>query len=640
MPSHEHIAPIFRAALETLREAGRPLRPDTVREEIGKRVEIAPEHRKPDAHGQPGWWAQLSLRTGEAAALGWMVKRNGWSITEVGARALEDFPGDELHRELTRQFRARRLPAPSPAQPDPHRQTVLDALAVLKPGTWTTHGDLAELAGTTPQATAGFVASSPTDESTHRILQADGRVPPGFRQPGPGVVDDPLEVLRREGLRFDPSGRADPSQRLTAGDFRAMLGGPVSSPMEGAAPTGEPEDSPAAFEQFQQNLGYARQLVDGGRNLERLKVGAFDVTDLYRAAWTQAVAALDHWVTREIVERGVALARQPEIARPPKFTNLSIPVELFEKIHHHNEPLGDAFRNHLERFFGFMTFQNPEKIKEGFAHVSTVNLWPAVAKILTDQDPGRPMTADEIRTQLREIARRRNSIAHTADHDPERSGRKNPITAQEAEQTIDSLESMAIAILLALGDPLPAADYDSAPAEAGALGAVPASAAADRADLFRGTHKSRWDEDGFLHAVETYCPAATASTLLTVYRHAESHPAFRGYYFGQAAHPSVTAWFSFGYEEAAVWSIYTGVSRSVLSVNFEWMSNRGVSRERLGRLADALGVFPGWAHTREQLSSAGFARRPSLTPPALARPDASEIITKALNGLLAPDGDG
>jgi TPP-dependent 2-oxoacid decarboxylase len=51
-----------------------------------------------------------------------------------------------------------------------------------------------------------------------------------------------------------------------------------------------------------------------------------------------------------------------------------------------------------------------------------------------------------------------------------------------------------------------------------------------------------------------------AKTLLAVYRHAESHPAFRGYYFGEAAHPSVTAWFNIGSDEAATWSIYTGVN--------------------------------------------------------------------------------
>ncbi|MET8143448.1 hypothetical protein ABZU32_24360 [Sphaerisporangium sp. NPDC005288] len=393
------------------------------------------------------------------------------------------------------------------------------------------------------------------------------------------------------------------------------------------------DDIPPAFEQFQLNLGYARQLVHGGQNLERLRVGAFDVGDLYRAAWTQAVAALDHWITREIIDRAVALALQPGVARPPKFSKLPIPIELFEKVHHHEEPLDKAFRAHLEQFFAFMTFQNPDKIKEGFAHVSTVNLWLKVAEILTDQDVAEPVTSDGVRSKLREIAWRRNNIAHTADHDPDQPGQKAAISARDAEETISWLESVAIAIQLALGDPLPSTDYDAAPPEVGTLGAIPAIMNEQRTALIRG--QSKWDEDSLLHALEQHCPEDVANTLLAVYRHAERHPSFRGYYFGEAGYPSVTAWFSLGTDEAAVWSIYTGVRKSVLSINFEWMHNRGASQDRLARLVDALSVFPEWAQVREQLIAANYAKRPSLTPAALAQPNASGIVTAALNDLLA-----
>ncbi|MEU4830131.1 hypothetical protein [Streptosporangium sp. NPDC023615] len=510
----EHIAPILRAALEVLREADRPLRPDEVREAVTERVSVTPEHQAPDAHGQPRWWAQLGFRTGEAASLGWMSKRNGWSITPAGVQALESFPGVELYRELGRQYRARRMPV--------------------------------------------------------------------------------------QGRAYAGSG---------------------------------PDHAPPAFEQFQRNLEYARQLVHGGRSLERLKVGAFDVSDLYRAAWTQAVAALDHWVTREIIDRAVALALQPGVARPPRFSRLSIPVELFERVHHHDEPLGEAFRAHVEQVFAHMTFQNPEKIKEGFGHVSTVNLWVRVAEILTGQDPAMPITADGVRGTLREIAWRRNNIAHTADHDPDRPGQKAAIGASEAEETISWLESIAVAIQQALGDPLPVTDYDAAPVDAGSLGAAPPMTGEQRTPPSRGW--DRWDEDSLLHAIERYCLKDVAGTLLAVYRHAERHPSFRGYHFGEAEYLSVTTRFDLGTDEAAVWSIYTGVSNSVLSINFEWMRNRGASPERLARLADALSVLPGWAQVPGQLLAANYARRPSLAPAALARPGAPEIVTAALDDLLA-----
>ncbi|MFF3443899.1 MGMT family protein [Streptosporangium sp. NPDC002721] len=631
----EHIAPILRTTLEILQEAGRPLQPDEVRKAVAERVSIAPEHEGLNAHGQTRWWAQLGLRTGEAASLGWMSKRNGWAITPAGIQALENFPGVELYRELGRQYRARRVPAQGRRYADPRWNLVLKALEQLEPGRWTTYGDLADLVGMSAQSVGGFMAEAPEGYNAHRVLQAGGRVSPQFRWLDPMRADEPRAVLEHEGLTFDQAGRANPARRVTADDFRKVLtkAGLAPGVTGDVAPAPEPDDVPPAFEQFQQNLGYARQLVHGGRNLERLRVGAFDVSDLYRAAWTQSVAALDHWVTREIVDRAVALALQPRVARPPKFSKLSIPVELFERVHHHDEPLGEAFRAHLEQAFAYMTFQNPDKIKEGFSHVSTVNLWVKVAEILTSQDSVAPITSDGVRSKLREIAWRRNNIAHTADHDPDRPGQKVAISASEAEETISWLESIAIAIHLALGDPLPAADYDAAPVDAGALGAVPPMNSEQRATLSRG--RSKWDEDSLLQALEQYCPEDVANTLLAVYRHAERHPSFRGYYFGEAEYPSVTAWFSLGTDEAAVWSIYTGVSKSVLSINFEWMHNRGTYQERLARLADALSTLPGWARIPEQLLTANYARRPSLTPAALAQPGTSEVVTAALNDLLA-----
>lgn len=439
-----------------------------------------------------------------------------------------------------------------------------------------------------------------------------------------------VRCSEKEGLTFDQAGRADPRRRVSADRFRTILAkdGVVLPPAGGPQPPPPPDPTPAAFEQFQQNLEYARQLVDGGRSLERLGVGSFDVTDLYRAAWTQAVAALDHWVTREIVDRAVTLALTPGEPRPHKFTNLSIPVELFEDIHHRNEDLGKAFRAHLERHFAFMTFQNPDKIKEGFAHVSTVNLWVRVAEVLTGQDAKNPITADGVRTRLREIAWRRNNIAHTADHDPVRPGQKASITADEAEATIEWLETMAIAIQLALGDTLPAPSPDG-PSE---MRGVPSAAGARQAAGSRV--KRTWDEPGFLQAVEQYCPADVRETLLAVYRHAESHPSFHEYYFGDGEYPSVTAWFNLGSDTASVWSIYTGPAKSVMAVNFGSMHNHGASRERMARLAERLGVLPGSARLRDQLESAAYAKYPSLQPAALARPDSREVIISALNEFL------
>jgi hypothetical protein len=91
-------------------------------------------------------------------------------------------------------------------------------------------------------------------------------------------------VLLREGVTFDHAGRADPARRITAEKFRTMLSREGELPAQEPEVFDEPGGLPDPFDQFQQNIGYARQLVRGGESLERLGVGAFDVTDLYRAA--------------------------------------------------------------------------------------------------------------------------------------------------------------------------------------------------------------------------------------------------------------------------------------------------------------------------------------------------------------------
>ena len=65
--------------------------------------------------------------------------------------------------------------------------------------------------------------------------------------------------------------------------------------------------------------------MSGGKHLHRLQVGAFDVADLYRAAWVQAVSALDHWVHRELYDRALGCALN--VGAEPLWPNVEKPVD-------------------------------------------------------------------------------------------------------------------------------------------------------------------------------------------------------------------------------------------------------------------------------------------------------------------------
>lgn len=216
-----------------------------------------------------------------------------------------------------------------------------------------------------------------------------------------------------------------------------------------------PADQPTdAFVEFSTNLDYARNLVNGGRSLERLQVGAFDYTDVYRAALVQGVAAFDHWLFREAVQRAVLLIQRPNVPRPGKFNDITLTVKQFEAVHHHGVPLDEEFRARAEEFFAGKLSPNPSKIRDSFTYLRTGSIWPDVAKELTShREDGTQITPNQVTERLDEIVKRRNAIAHQSDKDSANPGHKSPITSRHVADSIDWIELIAAAILRVLDTP-------------------------------------------------------------------------------------------------------------------------------------------------------------------------------------------
>ncbi|MGW3625998.1 GmrSD restriction endonuclease domain-containing protein [Streptomyces sp. NPDC000880] len=102
------------------------------------------------------------------------------------------------------------------------------ALVAMPSGTWTTYGDVAELIGSHPVPVGSYLASNAFVIGAYRVLTADGKVSAAFRWPDGSDRQPPQELLQGEGVRFDPSGRAHRSQRLTAAELATLLGKDVA----------------------------------------------------------------------------------------------------------------------------------------------------------------------------------------------------------------------------------------------------------------------------------------------------------------------------------------------------------------------------------------------------------------------------
>ncbi|HEX6681605.1 MAG TPA: hypothetical protein VF062_02370 [Candidatus Limnocylindrales bacterium] len=208
----------------------------------------------------------------------------------------------------------------------------------------------------------------------------------------------------------------------------------------------------AAYDNLSRNLNYARNLTAAGSHLEQLKVSLFEVTDVYRAAWVQAVAALDHWVHQEICERMVKLSLDPKAKRPQGYSRFELSLELVEKVQAGGMTLQEALTKGVKESLAFKTYQNPEKIREGFAHVAgSKDLWGQVAKVLHErgQSP-KLLSGGEIQSRLKDIVQRRNKIAHEYDEDPLKPPEKRSIDAQSTMEVINWLDELAVALLAVL----------------------------------------------------------------------------------------------------------------------------------------------------------------------------------------------
>ncbi len=209
---------------------------------------------------------------------------------------------------------------------------------------------------------------------------------------------------------------------------------------------GERHWTTGPLEELQTNLNYARGLVAGGRNLERDQVDNVEISDLYRAAWVQAVSALDRWVFREIHQRALDLALNAAAKRPSKFLGLQMPIGVFEDLHRHSDSGEKAFFEHLHNHLRYKSSGFPEQTSEGFALVSEKPLWPGVADQLAKEADGELATESAIVECLRYIVKRRDNIAHAADRDPVDGLDKVPLSAEEADSTIDRIWRISDAI--------------------------------------------------------------------------------------------------------------------------------------------------------------------------------------------------
>jgi len=228
MPEQVRYALIFWETMRLLREAGGPLARNQVVAVVRDRIQPTEREIRRNRSGGVSWESALNFQSGDAATVGWMTKRGGWTILPDGLQALDVFSDpDMLYGELKRRYREidwQRKQAQQTLS-DVH-QYIAQTLELVGPGTWTAHDDLAEIAGVTREEVAHFLASWQVQiPNAYRVLNADGSIPNEGMLNANYRGTDLHKLLAQEDIEFEfgSAGRAAQEQRLTADALKEAL---------------------------------------------------------------------------------------------------------------------------------------------------------------------------------------------------------------------------------------------------------------------------------------------------------------------------------------------------------------------------------------------------------------------------------
>lgn len=190
------------------------------------------------------------------------------------------------------------------------------------------------------------------------------------------------------------------------------------------------------LQQFDVNIGRARELVGLGQSLAGMTYGRVDATDMYRAALVQAVAALDSYVHGMVLDYGVEILTGRRSAGSR--TQLGLHFGAISDIVRASSPtdLELSARAHIAERLGRETFQQPDDVAKAFAMVGVNRLWSSAFGV----------TAGNVCTSLKLIVRRRNQIVHSCDADPLNPGHVTAMTDADALTAVSTIEKIVKAV--------------------------------------------------------------------------------------------------------------------------------------------------------------------------------------------------
>jgi hypothetical protein len=162
--------------------------------------------------------------------------------------------------------------------------------------------------------------------------------------------------------------------------------------------------------------------------------------DLLRSQIVYSVSAFDKLI-HDIVKIGIMdifIGKRPAT---PKFLSERITMEVLKAMNAATIPPKEFyFEQHVVSKLKMVAYQDPDRISDGLSFIwNETSKWHKIAGAIGSDE-------HSVKTTLRLIVNRRNSIVHEADIDLA-TGKKQPITKADCESTITFLEKCGEAIV-------------------------------------------------------------------------------------------------------------------------------------------------------------------------------------------------
>lgn len=147
--------------------------------------------------------------------------------------------------------------------------------------------------------------------------------------------------------------------------------------------------------------------------------------DILRSKIVYAVSAFDK-LMHDLIRIGIVEIFKGVRPATAKYLSEPIPMDIVQQLAPGSMPPPEiTFEGAIRAKLKILSFQDPDKISAGLSFIwDESQKWQKIAQALGKNE-------QQLRTELKLIASRRNAIVHEADLDPI-SGAKIPITRQEA----------------------------------------------------------------------------------------------------------------------------------------------------------------------------------------------------------------